>query len=149
MLRAQGRSDCSKPRSFSCSNANRRNPFCVAFHYPISNVTSRISPNRSLATWRIQTQNKRSNTVPTSPASTVCRPIAAGLLAGALLAAAGMSAVRAQNAAREPFTVKVIAFNDFHGNLVSPGSFRADAQSPLVPAGGVDALAGYVKMLQA
>ena len=44
--------------------------------------------------------------------------------------------------------MKVIAFNDFHGNLVSPGSFRADAQSPLVPAGGVDALAGYVKMLE-
>jgi 5'-nucleotidase len=77
------------------------------------------------------------------------RQAAAILLASALVAGAGITVVRAQSRTTEPFTVKIIAFNDFHGNLVSPGSFRADAQSPLVPAGGVDALAGYVKMLEA
>ena len=40
-------------------------------------------------------------------------------------------------------TVKVLAFNDFHGNLQSPGSFAG------VPAGGVDYLAGYVASLKA
>jgi 5'-nucleotidase len=48
-----------------------------------------------------------------------------------------------------PITVKIIAFNDFHGNLQSPGSFRADAQSAAVPVGGADALAGYVEYLAA
>jgi 5'-nucleotidase len=76
------------------------------------------------------------------------RQFAAVFLAGAVLAGTGIAISHAQARATEPFTVKVIAFNDFHGNLVSPGSFRADAQSPLVPAGGADALAGYVKMLE-
>jgi 5'-nucleotidase len=40
-------------------------------------------------------------------------------------------------------TVKVLAFNDFHGNLQSPGNFAG------VPAGGVDYLAGYVASLKA
>jgi len=41
-------------------------------------------------------------------------------------------------------TVKVIAFNDFHGNLQSPGAF-----STATAAGGVDVLAGYVSQLKA
>ena len=49
----------------------------------------------------------------------------------------------------DTLTVKIIAINDFHGNLQSPGKFRADAQSPDVPAGGADVLAGYVAYLKA
>jgi 5'-nucleotidase len=46
-------------------------------------------------------------------------------------------------------SVRVIAFNDFHGNLQSPGTFGAQAGGPGTPvvnqpAGGVDYLAGYV-----
>ncbi|MDD5034063.1 MAG: bifunctional metallophosphatase/5'-nucleotidase [Methylococcaceae bacterium] len=40
-------------------------------------------------------------------------------------------------------TVRVIAFNDFHGNLQSPGNFAGAA------SGGVDYLAGYVNSLKA
>lgn len=49
----------------------------------------------------------------------------------------------------DQFKLKIIAFNDFHGNLESPGKFRADARSPSVPVGGADALAGYVEFLKA
>jgi 5'-nucleotidase len=48
----------------------------------------------------------------------------------------------------DDFKLKIIALNDFHGNLQSPGKFRANAQSPLIPAGGVDFLAGYVEHLK-
>ena len=39
-------------------------------------------------------------------------------------------------------TVKIAAFNDFHGNLQSPGDFDG------VPAGGADVLAGYIAELK-
>lgn len=45
--------------------------------------------------------------------------------------------------------VKVIALNDFHGNLQSPGNFRASAGSASVPVGGAEVLAGYVNQLKA
>src|SRR5260370_945447 len=45
--------------------------------------------------------------------------------------------------------LKIIAINDFHGYLQFPGNFRAGPQSPDVPAGGIDALAGYVEYLKA
>lgn len=45
--------------------------------------------------------------------------------------------------------VKILALNDLHGQLESPGSFRANADSPLVPAGGVDYVAGYVAAARA
>jgi 5'-nucleotidase len=51
-------------------------------------------------------------------------------------------------AAAQNIHVKVIAFNDFHGNLQSPGKMRSNAQSPEVPVGGVDFLAGYVEHLK-
>ena len=54
-----------------------------------------------------------------------------------------LSGARAQQ-----FRLKIIAFNDLHGNLQSPGKFRASPDSPEVPAGGVDYLAGYVKHLK-
>ncbi len=54
-----------------------------------------------------------------------------------------LSAARA-----DEIKLKIIAFNDFHGNLQSPGKIRANAQSPNVDAGGVDFLAGYIKQLK-
>ena len=42
-----------------------------------------------------------------------------------------------------PFAVKVIAFNDFHGNLHSPGLF-----GPGAPVGGADYLAAHVARLK-
>jgi 5'-nucleotidase len=45
--------------------------------------------------------------------------------------------------------VKVIALNDFHGNLQSPGSFTGAPGSPSVPSGGAEVLAGYVNQLKA
>ncbi|MBS1212787.1 MAG: bifunctional metallophosphatase/5-nucleotidase, partial [Proteobacteria bacterium] len=43
-------------------------------------------------------------------------------------------------------TVKILAINDFHGQLESPGTFRLDSTigSPTVPVGGIDWLAGYI-----
>jgi 5'-nucleotidase len=53
-----------------------------------------------------------------------------------------------------PVHVKIIGFNDFHGNLQSPGNFSPATQSSssgagLVPAGGADMLAGFVARLKA
>ena len=50
-----------------------------------------------------------------------------------------------------PITVKIIGFNDFHGNLQTPGTF---GQNTIVPAaqrpavGGVDYIAAYVARLK-
>jgi len=57
-----------------------------------------------------------------------------------LLGATAFGAMAAQAATT---TVKVIAFNDFHGSLESPGAFSG------VPSGGVDVLATYVADLKA
>ncbi len=46
-------------------------------------------------------------------------------------------------ACADTMTVKLIALNDFHGNLASPGKFNG------VDAGGVDQIAGYVEQLKA
>jgi 5'-nucleotidase len=53
---------------------------------------------------------------------------------------------------RRPFTVKVIGFNDYHGNLQSPGTFGVNtlvpsAQRPAV--GGAEYLAAYVARMKA
>ncbi len=45
--------------------------------------------------------------------------------------------------------LKIVAINDFHGHLQSSESFRAGPQSPDVPVGGIDVLAGYVEYLKA
>ena len=58
----------------------------------------------------------------------------------------GLALVGAARA--DDFKLKIIAFNDFHGNLQSPGKIAANAQSPEVAAGGVDFLAGYVEHLK-
>jgi 5'-nucleotidase len=63
-----------------------------------------------------------------------------------LCAAVGAWAV---SACAGTVSVKVVALNDFHGNLQSPGSFKGDASSANVPSGGADALAAYVNQLKA
>ncbi|MFL6699096.1 MAG: bifunctional metallophosphatase/5'-nucleotidase [Vitreoscilla sp.] len=71
------------------------------------------------------------------------RVAAAALLAAAI---AGCAATAPPTAV----TVKVIAFNDFHGNLESPGRFGRSAQATERPAvGGAEALAAYVARLKA
>ncbi|MCX8003881.1 MAG: 5'-nucleotidase C-terminal domain-containing protein [Burkholderiaceae bacterium] len=64
----------------------------------------------------------------------------------ALMAAAWRSEVG------HTITVRVIGFNDFHGNLRSPGTFAASTAVPPAarpPVGGADYLAGYVARLKA
>jgi 5'-nucleotidase len=49
-------------------------------------------------------------------------------------------------------TVRVIGFNDFHGNLLSPGTFGVNTSVPAAqrpPVGGADYLAGHVAKLKA
>jgi 5'-nucleotidase len=53
---------------------------------------------------------------------------------------------------RQPFAVKIIGFNDFHGNLQSPGTFGVNTSIPAAqrPAvGGAEYLAGHVAKLKA
>jgi 5'-nucleotidase len=71
-----------------------------------------------------------------------------------VLAASGLvtHACAAPPADHEPFTVKVIGFNDYHGNLQSPGTFGENttipsAQRPAV--GGAEYLAAWVAKLKA
>ena len=71
--------------------------------------------------------------------------------ARAVLATAFASGCAAPPVDPATITVKLVAFNDFHGNLQSPGSF---AQNALVPpaqrpaVGGADYLAAYVARLK-
>lgn len=68
---------------------------------------------------------------------------------GAATAAQAVTITRAGPAAKAPLQVKILALNDFHGQLESPGTFRANAAAPLVPAGGVDYAAGYIAAARA
>ncbi|MFZ2971419.1 MAG: bifunctional metallophosphatase/5'-nucleotidase [Ferribacterium limneticum] len=69
-------------------------------------------------------------------------------LAGcSVLAQAGATA--AAVAAPKPLQIKIIGLNDFHGNLESPGTFRADPLSAAVAAGGADYAAGYIAAARA
>ncbi|HEY2978613.1 MAG TPA: hypothetical protein VGJ35_11645, partial [Burkholderiaceae bacterium] len=57
------------------------------------------------------------------------------LLACALAAALSLPALadeaRGQSAAaRQPFTAKIIGFNDYHGNLQTPGTFGENTSIP-------------------
>ncbi|MEC4722097.1 5'-nucleotidase C-terminal domain-containing protein [Noviherbaspirillum sp. CPCC 100848] len=50
-----------------------------------------------------------------------------------------------------PISVKIIGFNDYHGNLESPGTFGATATVPAAerpPVGGADYLAAHVAKLK-
>jgi 5'-nucleotidase len=51
-----------------------------------------------------------------------------------------------------PFTVKLIGFNDYHGNLQSPGTFGVNTAIPAAerpPVGGAEFLAAHVARLKA
>jgi 5'-nucleotidase len=48
----------------------------------------------------------------------------------------------------QTFHLKIIALNDLHGNLQSPGKVAPNPQSPAVPVGGVDYLAAYIAQLK-
>ena len=53
---------------------------------------------------------------------------------------------------RTPVEVKLIGFNDYHGNLQSPGSFAPNLALPAaqrVPVGGAEYLAAHVNQLKA
>lgn len=45
-------------------------------------------------------------------------------------------------------TVSIAAFNDFHGNLQSPGTYR-NTSNVTLPTGGIDYLAAYVQNIRA
>ena len=45
--------------------------------------------------------------------------------------------------------IKVLALNDFHGALESPGTYKASGGATPVPAGGVDEIAGYIAAARA
>lgn len=62
--------------------------------------------------------------------------------------ALGLSAMSCAHAATT--TIKIVAFNDFHGQLESPGTLRTNpgSSTPNVPVGGVDWMAGYIANLK-
>ena len=83
--------------------------------------------------------------MPVSP----CHAARAALAALAATALLGGCAAP-PSGAPAPVHVKVIAFNDFHGTLQSPGRLGATAQAAERPAvGGADALAAWVQRLKA
>lgn len=67
-----------------------------------------------------------------------------------LFACSGDHSNADSSAAPAAFPVKIIAFNDYHGNLESPGTFGVNTAVPSAerpPVGGADYLAGYVAKL--
>ena len=77
------------------------------------------------------------------------RVMAAGLVA--LAVAAVVAACGGGGDDTTPFAVKVIGFNDYHGNLESPGAFGANLSVPAAsrpPVGGADFLAAHVTRLK-
>jgi len=70
----------------------------------------------------------------------------------ALGLALGLSVMGCANAAviKKDTTIKIVAFNDFHGQLESPGTLRVNpgAPTPNVAVGGVDWMAGYIANLK-
>lgn len=77
------------------------------------------------------------------------RMMAAGIAALAL--AAAVAACGGSDGDTTPFTVKLIGFNDYHGNLESPGTFGANLSVPAAsrPAvGGAEFLAAHVARLK-
>ncbi len=75
----------------------------------------------------------------------------------ALLAAGRWCLAAAYRAARRacrnaPFSVKIIGFNDYHGNLQSPGNFAVNLAVPpaqRTPVGGAEFIAAHVNRLKA
>jgi 5'-nucleotidase len=80
------------------------------------------------------------------------RTLARTLAAAAAVTGITACAAIARTGAPAPITVKIIGFNDFHGNLQTPGTFGVNtivpsAQRPAV--GGADYIAAYVARLKA
>jgi 5'-nucleotidase len=78
------------------------------------------------------------------------------LAAAGLAAAAAMLPLSGQAHRRplksQPFTVKIIGLNDYHGHLQSPGTMGQNTSVPIAqrpPVGGADFLAGHVARLKA
>ena len=74
------------------------------------------------------------------------------LAAVATAAVLGTACADAQAQATAPIIVKLIGFNDFHGNLRSPGTFGQNSLVPFAqrPAvGGAEFIAAYVARLKA
>jgi hypothetical protein len=72
-------------------------------------------------------------------------------VAALALALVGLAACVMPGASR-PVTVKIIALNDYHGHLESPGSFAASADAPVSarqPVGGAEFIAAHVARLKA
>jgi len=74
------------------------------------------------------------------------------LLCASLAVAFAGCATAQSTAPKAPFTVKIVGFNDFHGNLETPGTFGANtlvptANRPLV--GGAEYMAAYVARMKA
>jgi len=68
------------------------------------------------------------------------------------LAAAFAAAPLAHAATPAPITIKIVGFNDYHGNLESPGTFGANTSVPAAqrPAvGGAEYLAAYIAQMRA
>jgi 5'-nucleotidase len=73
-----------------------------------------------------------------------------GALAAAALAI-GTAPPAVAQAPKAPVTVKILGFNDYHGNLESPGTFGVNTTVPFAqrpPVGGADALAALVQRLK-
>lgn len=73
-------------------------------------------------------------------------------LIGAAVAATLLGTAFAQTTPPAPFQVKIIGFNDYHGNLESPGSFGVNTLTPSAsrPAvGGAEYMAAYVAQMKA
>jgi 5'-nucleotidase len=80
------------------------------------------------------------------------RPRMSAVVRAAVMATIGLVAFGAHAAPAQGITVKIIGFNDYHGNLQSPGTFGINtivpaAQRPAV--GGAEYLAAYVSRLKA
>jgi 5'-nucleotidase len=80
--------------------------------------------------------------------------LATALLAASIGAQAGAGQIdhkHPHHGHHKTVTVKIIAFNDFHGQLESPGTLRANAASatPVYSVGGADAFAGHIARLKA
>lgn len=81
----------------------------------------------------------------------ICLPALALGTAIFLSACSGDDRSADDGAAPGAFAVKIIAFNDYHGNLESPGTFGVNAAVPSAerpPVGGADYLAGHVARLK-
>jgi 5'-nucleotidase len=82
--------------------------------------------------------------MPSHPASHALTAIALGVALVGCASAASSSNEAVKPAKSNTGVVKILALNDFHGQLESPGTFRANVDAPLVPAGGADYAAGYI-----